>query len=582
MMSPHDANQPDGAPRPPEKARHRPSTSPPAILSQSPTPFNLLRCLRRRLVVGLFVGIVLGSLAGAGAWFFAPPPKHLVRTYLQVPNGSSYSYVNNQVMINHTLGAHQTNAIAMCKSRLVLNAALHDPKVIELPLLANKIDTVAWLEKEVQVDFSFAPEIMRIAMNGMETDDLVVLVNAIREAYKREVVEGGFSVRKQYEEWLSGVIQKYEDLLKAGRDTQKNAVELGNPRDAKARDLVLSFIQMQLGMNQKELLGTQSDLGKVRRTLDELKAQDKPLDQLTVPESAIAEALAKDESVVAMKAEIHKLEVKIAGVVDRAVRGEQEESVIAGRREMARLESKIRESGGSLRPKIIEKLRERYRIELQTNLTFQKARLANLERTEKELVDEKDRLEKRIVELDKQGFKLDMFQDDISYLEKMTKRLRDEREALKLALAQPSRVALIEEGTVIRVDVMMRKIMMTGGASLGGLCFALFGIAWLEFRSRRIDQIDEVVHGLGMKLVGTVPRIGPSVRATFGKTNGDAEAAQQLLTDSVDAARTLLLHLARTQVLRTVMVSSARAGKGRLRSAADWLSAWPAPDCGRC
>jgi capsular exopolysaccharide synthesis family protein len=110
---------------------------------------------------------------------------------------------------------------------------------------------------------------------------------------------------------------------------------------------------------------------------------------------------------------------------------------------------------------------------------------------------------------------------------------------------------------------MMRKLMMTGGASLAGLCFALFGVAWLEFRSRRIDHIDEVVHGLGMKLIGTVPRIGPSVRASAGKANGDEGEAQQVLTDSVDATRTLLLHLARSQSLRTVMVSSALAGEGK-------------------
>jgi capsular exopolysaccharide synthesis family protein len=84
-------------------------------------------------------------------------------------------------------------------------------------------------------------------------------------------------------------------------------------------------------------------------------------------------------------------------------------------------------------------------------------------------------------------------------------------------------------------------------------------VAWLEFRSRRVDQIEEVVHGLGMKLVGTVPRISRSVRSA----NADSDVAKQLLTDSVDATRTLLLHLARTQALRTVMVSSAMSGEGK-------------------
>src|SRR4051794_38230581 len=93
MMQPHDANQPEDAHSPAkpasrDKARHRPAAGLPAVLSQSPTPVNLLRCLQRRLFVALCLGLFLGAAAGVATWFFAPAPKHLVRSFLRVPLGT--------------------------------------------------------------------------------------------------------------------------------------------------------------------------------------------------------------------------------------------------------------------------------------------------------------------------------------------------------------------------------------------------------------------------------------------------------------------------------------------------------------
>jgi Mrp family chromosome partitioning ATPase len=106
-------------------------------------------------------------------------------------------------------------------------------------------------------------------------------------------------------------------------------------------------------------------------------------------------------------------------------------------------------------------------------------------------------------------------------------------------------------------------MMMTVGASLGGLFFALFGVALLEYRARRVDRVDEVVLGLGMRLVGTVPPVRRTRRNTSGKPIKGEDSGQQVLTESVDAARTMLLHLVRDQGLHTVMVSSAVAGEGK-------------------
>jgi succinoglycan biosynthesis transport protein ExoP len=566
MIRPHDANQPEDArppekPTTPEKARHRPATGVPAILSQSPTPLNLLRCLRRRLFVALCIGVFLGALAGVGTWFLAPAPKHLVRSYIRVPVGTPYLVRTSEAIPD--IVSHQRTQIALCKSRPVLNTALGDPDVVNLSIFADKLEPVMWLEKEVTVDFNTAPEIMRIAMNGVETSSLVALVNAIQKAYIRDIADNEITARKQRQSFLLELIQKYEDQLREARRTQKEAAELAGAKSPDGRERILSFHLQQLGMQERELLTTEMELPKARLKLDELEAQEKSFEQLKIPESAILEALAKDQEILTLKAQIQERETKIVKYVQLAAQGEKAVAVIRWREEIVGLNSKISEANNRLREKIIKNLRERARIELLASITFQQGRIANLKSMKEMLDPEIVRSRDRVKVVNKQGYKLDIFEDEIGHLQDMTKNLKGQSEALKVELQAPSRVRVVEPAAVIRVDVKLRKILMTGGACLAGLVFALFGIAWLEYRSRRVDQVEEVVHGLGMKLVGTVPRVAPVSRANTGKSSKGDETAQQLLIDSVDATRTLLLHLARSHALRTVMVSSAMSGEGK-------------------
>src|SRR5262249_48562517 len=100
-------------------------------------------------------------------------------------------------------------------------------------------------------------------------------------------------------------------------------------------------------------------------------------------------------------------------------------------------------------------------------------------------------------------------------------------------------------------------------AAVGSLFLALYGVGWWEFRARRVSTVDDVVHGLGLSLVGTVPHV--LSRDRYGSNTGSAAGLRwrSVLGESVDSARTLLLHLARTEDLRTVMVTSAVGGEGK-------------------
>jgi capsular exopolysaccharide synthesis family protein len=559
-MQPNDPNMDPGAQTPvPRPANGQQGARLPAVLNTAPTAAVLLRCLRRRLVVAVALGVLLGGLGGAGARFFAPPPKHQVRTLIRVPPGAHFLLRTAEPVPD--LGSHQRTQTAMVKSRLVLSSALRDPGVASLPLIANKIEPVEWLEKQVQVDFSVAPEIMRISLAGVNTEDLEVLVNAIRQAYLLEVVDKERGARRERMAYLGELIQKYEDQLKAARVTQKEIEEQLGGKSADVRGQALASLQRQLAMIEGELLIAAAQERRARAELAVLRASEANFGGFTPPELDVAGALGKDPEAVKLKAEIRKLEAQASEFAARAALGNKAREVVQYRRQIASKQQKLTELNERLRPEIVKVVRERARLELQAGISQQQARLANSKETQATLKPEVEHLSKRLAELGKKGVKLDSFREDVSHIEEMVKRFKQEQEALRVEVQAPSRVAVLEEATVSRVNVGARKWMMTAAAGLGAFCFALFAVSWLEYRARRVDTVDEVVLGLGMRLVGTVPAMPRG--GAYGKKTAGQDPARQVLTESVDAARTNLLHLARCRSLKTVMVTSAVAGEGK-------------------
>jgi hypothetical protein len=81
--------------------------------------------------------------------------------------------------------------LVLIKSNFVLTAALRDPKVANLPLVAAQEDAVEWLADQLEIEFLLNSEVLSIRMRGTDGQipDLRQLVDAVCEAYSDEVVD---------------------------------------------------------------------------------------------------------------------------------------------------------------------------------------------------------------------------------------------------------------------------------------------------------------------------------------------------------------------------------------------------------
>src|SRR5262249_50970721 len=84
----------------------------------------------------------------------------------------------------------------------------------------------------------------------------------------------------------------------------------------------------------------------------------------------------------------------------------------------------------------------------------------------------------------------------------------------------------------------------------------------VDFRSRRVNAVEDVAQGLGLAVVGTLPRFDPDARIASVGSMPFIDMSDPC-PDAVGAFSASFLHAARQDGLQVVMVASAVEGEGK-------------------
>ena len=190
--------------------------------------------------------------------------------------------------------------------------------------------------------------------------------------------------------------------------------------------------------------------------------------------------------------------------------------------------------------------------------------LAILTNLEQSLIDQIKRDSQGNHSLTVNTLDLQEIQDDVAQMQATYLKVSSEVEALNVELDAPARIRTIEDAVVPRTRDDKRRLTMVGAIIFGSFFAGLIGVAFLEMQTKKIDSADDVPADLGLRVVGALP-ILPS-RASRGGATARAEKDQHwqtLLLESIDATRTMLVHAARTESHRVVMIASAVGGEGK-------------------
>jgi succinoglycan biosynthesis transport protein ExoP len=221
----------------------------------------------------------------------------------------------------------------------------------------------------------------------------------------------------------------------------------------------------------------------------------------------------------------------------KKARKEQRDKVIARAREAAKLKAQVLVGELQDQAQLHRKLEDTLRTEVQT-------------------------LEEQAEKLTYGSLDLQMRGRELERMETLVKNVGDQKEALQVELMAPGRVQVLEEAIVTQTHNEKKRLLLVVVTGLCGLGIVLFGFSWFEFRARRVGSVDDVVQGLGMNFVGTLPELAGAA-GTLAYQGSRGTTLQHHLVESIDAARTMLLYAGRKEDLRVLMVSSATSGEGK-------------------
>jgi len=527
----------------------------PPALAAAPDMMSLLRALKRHWLLATTLGLLACTAASVAVWYFMPL-KYTAEAVLRI-NMTKLVKVGLDEKEGASPFTPQTLA-SLAKARFVVRKALEEQEVAKLPSIREQLEPVEWLRRRLEVGF-ISPELLSISLTGSKPRELEALVNAVAGAYQKQLDLAERDIRQVRVRKLDAIVTKLQGVVNNKKGNYRRLVEDTGVTNSMQRQIQAQFDQMRLDRLLKEELDEQHKLERAQLELERTKDRKTP----RIPMAEIMRAVKDSKSVQALNSEIEKLEEDLAKA--ESVFNNKNHPALQERREKIR---KKRDELRNLEKKLIPEVRQQL-VELRELLGPDSVEdiKDDIALTERILEHTNEAIKEVGNKIKKQGpesLELEERRAEFEAEESVLKSLRQTLAAWRAEWEESSGSTQVQDPAVAVGEQFSRKqIMMAGGAGTAALGLVLLAFAYWEFRLRRLNTVEDVVYGLGWRLVGQLPALPERSRGGLLRKRADPRYWQSLMTESVDAARTMILHAARLEGIRTVMVTSAVSGEGK-------------------
>jgi capsular exopolysaccharide synthesis family protein len=429
-------------------------------------------------------------------------------------------------------------------------------------MVKQSSDPVTMLEDQLTVKV-VADDILEVSLTGNQLDDMKVIIDHLVKRYVDEA--NAFDSRersdqvKKLDQFATKIrldieeTEKHIELLGKANGTlggDDNALWLGL---LKTRLVTADAEYNQLG---REIIGLESELDVYRKQLENKDAKIVP------PQSIVNQEIARNP--VVMKAEQLWKDEKDRMDRDRAKATDPDKDphFIEWKAKVEKLQLEYEQARKSAEADALIRAREIERGNKEALVAALATRL-EVQKVKRERVkDDQDFLQKQITAGVGGGFGIQNMRDALKPKREQLDRVNAHLEQLRLTQTLDGRVSPRGEPEKIPNNNQIKKMAMSGAGGLASFFGVVLLVAFLEWRTRRVDGVDQVVTELGMRVIGTVPAFPNRANLKAAVEAGGANW-RFVLNESINSARTMLLHTARTQSMQVVMVTSATQGEGK-------------------
>ena len=523
-----------------------------------PSPAGMLHALKRRWVLATFLGGLLAAAAAAGVWMLMPAGKHQAKALIRLRQKTTELSKSQE-----DFDSFRRDQMVILRTRDLIMRTLAEPSVASLETIRNSDDPVRFMEEGLTIK-DVSPTTLSITLPGDNADDLKTILDVhvkkyIDDAtnYDRKNRDDQMRKLELLSDRLTGEITSKERAINlAIQANNSGGGEGGGAKQARMQG-ELSQIDADMFARQSEIQELETKIAVMQKKVDAKRYGFDPLELLSYvnSDSRVSVHLAEK----ATKQFILNRDKERANLTN----GQPLPPSIAElQTQIEALDKRIEEARSAVEPEVAQWM---------GRLTDQ--RLKNL------ISDDKDRLEaSRALFATRRIFR-DLYQKGMTQTiqgdftaNQLLEGLKPQREALNSIERQrvqlqiekdmDSRIQLIEPPFVQLNLNVKQKTFLAVGAAIVGFIAVLVVIGYLEWRTRRIDGVDQVVSELGMRVIGTVPSFPNKASLKAAEAAGNANW-RFVLNESINSTRTMLLHTARTQSMQVVMVTSATQGEGK-------------------
>lgn len=516
---------------------------------------------RRRWLPAVALALTLGSVAGILTWLFLPRNFEAV-AWLRVRDKSGM-YGVGAGRDNAEYEAYRKTQVQLIKSPFVLTSALRRPGISSLTTFSGEEDPVGWLMRNIQVSAPMESEVVQVRLRGENAKEVTQIVNAVTQAYLNDVVNKEKTERLQRRDTLERKYKENMAEVRANLDTYHNLAKSLGTADSSEVATQRALLLDHLGTLRAQINQNQRDLTLIDAELAIMDAKDKgeiSLEQ-SVPEETIDALLLRDPQFAELRERLAAIEESMAYQAERSARGGNDPAVKRLEAMRDAMVNRLEDRKEELRPQIVAQLaldssnrRTGAAAESPVVLRMRRKILADqLEQANKQF----DKVADEVRALGAANADLLSRKQEIEQLMKVTDQMGVQLNATEIDVNMPNRVELIEEasppeGSDDLFRTMLSALAATAGLVLGGGTIVLF-----EYLRDRVSTPDEVAQRVGLRVIGTVPRVSRS-----RKRPNDSH-----VSECVDGIRAVVSQTGRESP-RVILVTSAVEHEGKTTFAA--------------
>ena len=549
-MATHDHN-------PTEPAREpRKLTPPPAplALTSAPDALSLLKALKRRWFVAAALGLLAAAVVGVSAWILLPA-RYTAFALLQV--SSKPNPLTDKTNNRDEFAIVMKTTAARLKSRDVLMRALSQEPVRHLTLIKRHPDTLStltWMEEYLKIDIQENSELLTVALTGDEPGDLQVIVNSMVKSFMTIVGTEEKTRRKDRLDKAKFLFEAGKEKLAEKVNAKDNLLKSQGVKDPWAMMNLLQNTQTELRQTQGDGARYRFDLERKRAQLVNLQTAKKNLEKLSLEEIAQKDVLDLDPN---LRKDMDLLDrrQKYVELLLREGHPPDDSVVRQAMLERDNVRKRLDDRMLQVKTELLQKVKAKQEDAYDTALANLHSDIVPLEKFVAETRERADVLQKDLERINVSTRKYDLLDSEIQQEQKNTDRLFEVFKQAQMEEEAEARITPIGEAELQNRDAK-KRILMLILAPIAAFLMMLVLVAWWEFAARRIQEVDEVVAGLAIRVVGAVPEL-PDARLQGN------EVLRHDLIESIDAIRTMLLRSADAENLRVVMVTSAETTEGK-------------------